>query len=105
LVQCILIFRRAGDRGRLFRLLLAPALALAFQAQMIECTVPRQSEQPRNKRASGGLITTGVTPELQENVLYNLFGRGTLLQDAENQRINNARMAIVELFERAHVPF
>jgi hypothetical protein len=41
---------------------------------------------------------------LQENVLHDFFGGSGLLDDAEDQAINQARVAVIELFEGGHIP-
>ena len=46
----------------------------------------------------------GIAPELQENVLHDLFGGPGLLQDSQNEAIDGAGMAIVKLLEGAHIP-
>ena len=55
-------------------LIFAAALALAFQAKMIEGAVARHGAEPGNKRAARGIVLSGVAPELQEDVLNDLFG-------------------------------
>ena len=46
---------------------------------------------------------SGVAPELEENVLGDFFGRSGLLEDAQEEAVDNARMAVVELLEGAHI--
>src|SRR5262249_47541499 len=49
------------------------------------------------------VVSRGIPPELKENVLDDFFRSRRLLQDAEDQPINNARVAIVEFLECSHV--
>ena len=80
------------------------ALPFTFQSEMVERTIARQGQQPGNEGAAIGLILAGIAPQLEENILHDFLGRRGLLQDAQNQRINDAGMPVVELFESAHVP-
>ncbi len=44
-----------------------------------------------------------VAPELQKDVLNNLFGRGGLLQNPQDQGIDHARVAVVQGLEGARI--
>jgi hypothetical protein len=84
-------------------LIFTAALPFTFQSKMIECAISRQRQQPRDKWPALRVIRCGIAPKLQENVLDDFFRRGRLLQDAQDKRVNGARMAVVELLEGAHV--
>src|SRR5215813_2150064 len=71
---------------------------------MIQSTVAGERQEPGDKWAALSVIGCGIAPELQENVLDDFFRRGCLLEDSQDQGVNGARMAIVELLERVHVP-
>src|SRR5260370_39698805 len=72
----------------------ATALALALEAQRVQSAISREGEQPGNKRSAALIILTGIAPELEENVLGHFFGRPCLLQDAEQEAVDKARMAV-----------
>src|SRR5207344_1162747 len=91
------------DRRQVLGQILAAALALAFQAKVIEGTVARHSAKPGDKRAATGVVLIRVAPKLQENVLHNFFRGGSLLENAQDEPVHEARVTIVELFKGAHV--
>src|SRR6267154_2203400 len=70
---------------------------------MVEGAVAGKSQQPRYE-GPAEVVARGIPPELQENVLHYLFGRRALPQNAQHQRIDNARVPLVELLESAHIP-
>src|SRR5580692_12489993 len=70
---------------------------------MIEGAVSRHGTQPGDERAARGVVLIGVAPELKKNVLNDFFGRGGLLENTQNQAVDEARVAVVELFKGAHV--
>src|SRR5580658_5876214 len=70
---------------------------------MIEGAVSRHGTQPGDKRAARRIVLIGVAPELKENILNDFFGGGCLLENAQNQAVDEARVAIVKLFKGAHV--
>src|SRR5262249_21493851 len=95
---------RTGRGGELFGLLFAPALPLALEPQLIERAVARQRQEPGQKGAARAVVVPRVAPQLEKDILYHFFGGRSLLQDAQNQTIDDAGMAVGEVLKSAHVP-
>jgi hypothetical protein len=70
---------------------------------MIEGAVSRHGAKPGDKRAPRRIVLIRVTPELEEDILNDFFGGRSLLKNAQDQGIDEARVAIVKLFKGAHV--
>src|SRR5262249_50432915 len=95
---------RTGRGGELFGLLFASALPLALEPQLIERAVARQGQQPGQKGTARAVVVRSVAPQVGKDILYHFFGGRSLLQDAQNQTIDDAGMAVVEFLKGAHVP-
>ena len=74
-----------------------PFRAHAPRAKTIDRPRPRHRQQPAGDRASAAIVARGLLPGLDEDVLHDVLRFGLVLQDAEDQRIDEAGMAIVEL--------
>jgi hypothetical protein len=103
LIQFALVLRRSGHPWQFVYLIFTAALAFTFQSKVIKCTVPRQRQKPRYKWAALGIVGGGVPPKLQENVLNDLFRCGRLLENAQDECVHMARVAVVEMLEGVHV--
>ena len=104
-VELLLVIRRDDGGRQIVGRIFAAALALAFQAQVIEGAIARHGAQPGEERTASGVVSIGVTPELEKDVLHDFLGGGGVLDDAQNQAVDEARVAIIELFKGAHVFF
>jgi len=102
-VEKLFVFWRDDDRWQVAGQILAAALALAFQAQMIESAIARHGAQPGEEGAASGVVLICVAPKLEENILHDFFGGRSVLQDTQDQAVDEARVAVIELFEGAHV--
>src|SRR5713226_4666424 len=103
LVELFFVFRYGYDRGHFCGLALAAALSFALQAQRVQSAISGEGEQPGNEGPAGLIVLSGVAPELEENVLGDFFGRSGLLEDAQQEAVDETRMAVVELLEGAHI--
>jgi hypothetical protein len=70
---------------------------------MIESAVARHGAEPRDERAARGIILPRIAPELEKDILDDFFGGRSLLENAQHQAVDEARVAVVELFKGAHV--
>src|SRR5277367_4027898 len=104
LVELLFEFRGGRNTGQNFGLIFAAALALALEAQSIQCTISCHGQEPREERSARGVKLRGIAPKLEKYVLNHFFGSTSLLHHAQNQAINEAAVAIVELFKSAHIP-
>src|SRR5207244_2743282 len=81
-----------------------PPLFFTFQPHVVQAAVARQCEQPRLKRSARSLVVVRFAPELEKNILDDLFGRGGLLCNSQGQGINSSRVAVIENFKRLRGP-
>ena len=102
-VESLFVLRSNNDARQFVGLILAAALAFALQTKVIKGAVARHGTQPGNKRAARRVVLTGVAPELKEDILDNFFRGGSLLENAQDQAVDEARVAVVKLFKGAHV--
>src|ERR1700757_2353215 len=69
----------------------------ASLAEGIDCPVARDHGQPPWQAPPSGIECVRITPELHENFLQNVLSRPGFTQNTQRHRINNRRVALVEL--------
>jgi hypothetical protein len=84
-------------------LVFAPPLSLTVQAKLIEGSAARHGQQPRDKRPAQPSYSAVLRHSCRKTSC-TIFGCRGLLKYAQDQRVHETGMAVVQLFKRAYVP-